>query len=199
MISKNYRKLSNWEFQHGSAGKQIGKLVAEKLNIPFYYKETTALVAKESGLCEEFLKEINKKSESALYDLYLSTDVAQIAINAQEKVIKDIASKGSCVILGRAADYVLRDNKNLVSVFVYAPMDYRIKKVQEMYGDDEQTALQNIQRSDKSRANYYKSITSKEFGDANNYDLCVDSSIGEEKTVDLIVEFVKNVSKTKSK
>lgn len=181
--------------QHGSAGKEIGRIFAQKLNIPYYYKETTALVAKNSGLCEEYIKELNEKSESALYDLYLSHDVAQLAINAQEKVIKDIAANGSCVIVGRAADYYLRDKANVVNIFIYAPIEYRIKKIQEMYGDDEQTALQNIKKSDKSRANYYKSVTGREFGDANNYDLCVDSSIGVEKTADLIIDFINKKNK----
>ncbi len=176
--------------QHGSAGKEIGRMVAKKLNIPYYYKETTALVAKNSGLCQDYIKELNEKSESAFYDLYLSHNVAQLAINAQEKVIKEIAANGSCVIVGRAADYFLKDYKNVINVFIYAPDDYRIKKIQQMYGDDEQTALQNMKKSDKSRANYYKSVTGKEFGDASNYDICVDSSIGVEKTADLIIDYI---------
>ena len=181
--------------QHGSAGKEIGRIVAQKLNIPYYYKETTALVAKNSGLSEEYIKELNEKSESAFYDLYLSHDVAQLAINAQEKVIKDIAEQGSCVIVGRAADYFLRDKENVVNVFIYAPVEYRVKKIQEMYGDDKQTALQNMKKSDKSRANYYKSVTGKDFGEPSNYDLCIDSSIGVEKTADLIIDFVNKMNK----
>lgn len=95
--------------EHGSSGKQIGKIVAEKLDIPFYYKEMTALAAQESGLDQEFISDINANSPNLLHDLYLSTQVVQQAIAAQDKIIRKIADNGSCVIVGRAADYVLRD------------------------------------------------------------------------------------------
>ena len=103
--------------EHGSSGKQIGKLVAEKLSIPFYYKEMTALAAQESGLDQEFVSEINANSPTMLHSLYLSSDVIQQAIIAQDKVIRKIAANGSCVIVGRAADYVLRNYEHIVRVF----------------------------------------------------------------------------------
>lgn len=107
--------------EHGSSGKQIGKIVAEKLDIPFYYKEMTALAAQESGLDQEFISDINANSPNLLHDLYLSTQVVQQAIAAQDKIIRKIADNGSCVIVGRAADYVLRDYENVVRVFIHAP------------------------------------------------------------------------------
>lgn len=176
---------------HGSKGKYIGELVAKKLDIPYYYKELTAIAAEESGLDKEFVSKLNQKN-NVLHDLYLTTAPVKYAIEAQEKVIKKIASNGSCVIVGRAADYVLRNNKKLVRIFIYAPEEYRIKSVMEMYKDKKEDAKKNIKKSDKNRASYYKLISGATFGDVNNYDLCIDSSIGVEKTANLICEFINN-------
>lgn len=115
--------------EHGSSGKQIGKLTAERLGIPFYYKEMTALAAQESGLDKEFISDINANSPDLMRKLYLSTDVVQQAIVAQAKVIREIADKGSCVIVGRAADYVLREYEHVIRIFIYAPEDYKVKRV----------------------------------------------------------------------
>lgn len=177
--------------EHGSSGKQIGKLVAEKLNIPFYYKEMTALAAQESGLAQEFISDINKNSPEYLHDLYLSTKVVQDAIAAQHKVIHKIAESGSCVIVGRSADYVLRDVPNVVRIFVYAPEEYRIGRVMEIYGDTREEAVKNIRRSDEARGAYYRNISGHEWGERTQYDLLVDSSIGLEKTAELIMQFVE--------
>ena len=130
--------------EHGSSGKQIGKIVAQKLGIPFYYKEMTALAAQESGLDREFIADINTDSPSILHSLYLSTDVIQRAIVAQDKVIKRIADEGSCVIVGRAADHVLSEYDNVINVFIYAPDEYRISRIMEIYGDDYETAKKNV-------------------------------------------------------
>lgn len=170
---------------HGSRGKYIGEQVAKKLGIPYYYKELTAIAAQESGLDKEFISKLNQKS-NVLHDLYLTTTPVKYAIEAQEKVIKKIAAKGSCVIVGRAADYVLRDNKNLIKIFIYAPEDYRVDSIMEMYGDSKEEAKKNISKSDKNRASYYKLISNNTFGDINNYDLCIDSSICVDKTTQII-------------
>lgn len=175
---------------HGSRGKYIGEQLAKKLSIPYYYKELTAIAAQESGLDKEFISKLNQDNH-ALHDLYLTTTPVKYAIEAQEKVIKEIASKGSCVIVGRAADYVLRNNKNIVRIFIYAPEEYRINSIMEMYGDDKYEARKNLNRSDKNRASYYNLISSNTFGDVNNYDLCIDSSIGVEKTTEIICNFIK--------
>ncbi|MBQ7343179.1 MAG: cytidylate kinase family protein [Clostridia bacterium] len=172
--------------EHGSSGKQIGKLVAEKLGIPFYYKEMTALAAKESGLDREFIADINTNSPAILHSLYLSTDVIQQAVAAQDKVIKMIADQGSCVIVGRAADHVLRDNPNLLRVFIYAPEEFRIGRIMEVYGDTREEAIKYIRRSDDARASYYKSISGKTWGSRHNYDLVVNSSVGLEKAAEII-------------
>ena len=180
--------------EHGSQGKYIGELVSKRLNIPYYYKEMTALAAEESGLDKEFISKLNDSS-NVLHDLYLTTSPVKYAIEAQDRVIKEIAQNGSCVIVGRAADYVLRDNPNLVRVFIYAPKDYRISKVMEMYNDTKVKAKKNVEKSDKARANYYSIISGKEWGNKENYDLCIDSKLGTEKTADIICEYIRNIDK----
>lgn len=157
--------------EHGTAGKQIGQLVAQKLDIPCYYKEMTAIAAKESGLAGEFISNINSDENAVMRELYLSTNVIQQAIIAQDKVIKMIAEAGSCVIIGRSADYVLRNNKDLVRIFLYAPKDYRTKKVMEMYGDTWDEGKRNIERSDTARSTYYKNISGKKWGDPRHHGL----------------------------
>lgn len=176
--------------EHGTAGKQIGQLVAQKLQIPCYYKEMTAIAAKESGLASEFISNINSDENAVMRDLYLSTSVIQQAIIAQDQVIKKIAEVGSCVIVGRSADHVLRHRKDLVRIFIYAPKDYRTKKVMEMYGDTWEEGKKNIERSDKARATYYRNISGKKWGDPHQYELCVDSSVGIQKCADLIVSYL---------
>lgn len=176
--------------EHGSSGKQIGKLVAEKLGIPFYYKEMTALAAQESGLAQEFISDITQNAPNILHDLYLSTTVVQHAIVAQHKVIERIAENGSCVIVGRAADHVLRNHTDIVRIFVYAPEQYRISRVMEVYGDTREEAERNISRSDTARAAYYRSISGRDWGDRRNYDLMVDSSIGVKETADVICRYI---------
>jgi cytidylate kinase len=177
--------------EHGSSGKQIGKQVAEALQIPFYYKEMTALAAQESGLAKEFIADFNADAPTVLRELYLSTEVAQRAIVAQDKIIRKIADSGSCVIVGRAADYVLRHYEDIVRIFVYAPEDYREKRVMEIYGDTPEEAKRNIHRSDQARAAYYRNISERSWGAAHNYDLLIDSSAGIEKCVNTICEYVK--------
>ena len=181
--------------EHGSSGKQIGRLVAEKLGIPFYYKEMTALAAKESGLDREFIADINTNSPTVLHSLYLSTDVIQRAVVAQDKVIKRIAEQGSCVIVGRAADYVLKDNEDLFRVFIYAPTELRIKRIMDIYGDSYEMAKKHVRHSDEARSSYYKKISGLEWGDRHNYDLVVNSAIGLEKSAEFICSQIRSFEK----
>lgn len=181
--------------EHGSSGKQIGKLVAEKLGIPFYYKEMTALAAQESGLAQEFISDINQNAPRMLHDLYLSTTVVRHAIAAQHKVIQRIAENGSCVIVGRAADHVLRDHGDVVRIFIYAPEEYRIGRVMAVYGDTREEAARNISRSDAARAAYYRNISGREWGDRHNYDLLVDSSMGVRPSADMICSYIELIGK----
>ena len=100
----------------------------ERLGIPFYYKEMTALAAQESGLDREFVSNLNKNAPRILYNLYLSTKVVRLAVTAQHKIIEKIAGNGSCVIVGRAADHVLKNHENVIRIFIYAPKAYRISR-----------------------------------------------------------------------
>ena len=125
-----------------------------------------------------------------LHDLYLSTEVVQHAITAQDKIIKKIAANGSCVLVGRAADHVLRDCDNVVRIFIYAPKAYRKNRVMEIYGDSPAEAERNIMRSDKARAAYYKSLSGSSWGDRKNYELMIDSSVGVEQTAQIILTYL---------
>lgn len=177
--------------QHGSSGKEIGRVVAQRLGIPFYYKEMTALAAQESGLDKEFISGINKNSPKRLYNLYLSTKVVRLAMVAQHKIIEKIAENGSCVIVGRAADYVLKDHKQVVRIFIQAPEAYRVNRVMEVYGDAYEEAKENIRHSDKARAAYYHHISGNRWGDPQNYDLVIDSSCGVQQASDQVIAFLE--------
>lgn len=177
--------------EHGSCGKRIAQELAQALDIPCYYKEMTALAAQESGLDKQFVSDLNDNAPSVLHALYLSTTVVKQAILAQEQIIQKIADSGSCVIVGRAADYVLSDNPALLRIFLYAPKDYRVGKVMEMYGDSREDAARHIKHADEARAAYYNTISGQEWGKAQNYDLCLDTSIGVENTVRCIAEYLR--------
>lgn len=178
--------------EHGSSGKEIGRQVAQRLGIPFYYKEMTALAAQESGLDREFISSLNRNAPKALYNLYLSTKVVRLAVIAQHQIIQKIAKNGSCVIVGRAADYVLRDHKDVVKIFIHASREYRIGRAMEVYGDTREEAEENIQRSDRARAAYYRHISGKRWGEADNYDLVVNSSQGVQPAVEEILQYLES-------
>ncbi len=179
--------------QHGTCGKQIGKLLAEKLEIPFYCKELTAIAAKDSGLAESFLSSDYEQEEKVLYNLYLSTNVGQQSVIAQEKILRKIADKGSCIIVGRAANHVLWNYEDILKVFLYAPEEYRIQNIQKMYGDTKEEAYQHMRRSDKARAAYYQNVSGYEWKNFGNYNLCIDASIGNEAVVDIIVNYIEQL------
>lgn len=171
--------------EHGTNGKEIGRLVAKKLNIPFFDKEEIKEFAIKNNVIEN-------SSEEEIYDNFLSLDVSKEAIINQSKVIKKIADSTNAVIIGRCSDYILKENKNLVKVFINAPIDYKIKNVMKNYGDSEKEAKKHIINSDKSRSNYYSAIANKTWGDKNNYDICIDAKIGNENVVKIICDYIKN-------
>ena len=181
--------------EHGSAGKRIGQMVAEKLDIPCYYKELMAVAAQESGLAQEFISGINSDENAVMRELYLTADPVKRAIAAQEKAIRHIGDAGSCVIIGRSADYVLRNYPDVVRIFIYAPESYREKKVMEMYGDSPEAAKKSIARSDAARSAYYKSISGQEWGNPHGYELCIDASVGEEAAADLICSYIRRMNR----
>lgn len=118
-------------------------------------------------------------------------------MTAQDKVIRKIADKGSCVIVGRAADYVLREYPNVVRIFIYASKQFKIQRVMEVYGDDKEAAAKNIHHSDEARAAYYKSISGNTWGDRQNYELLLDSSVGLDACADVICEYVRTAGTLK--
>lgn len=172
--------------EHGTNGKEIARLLAKELNIPFYDKEEIKEFAIKHKLANI------DYSEEKLYDNYLSLDANKEAIIHQSKVITKIAQTSSAVIVGRAADYILRNNKQLVKVFIYAPMDYKIKNIMKNYKDTEKSAKKHIIDSNKARANYYSIIANQTWGNKSNYDLCLDSQIGNDNVVKIICTYVKN-------
>ena len=182
--------------EHGSAGKRIGQIVAEKLDIPCYYKELVAVAAQESGLAQEFISGINSDENAVMRELYLTADPVKRAVAAQEKAICHIADAGSCVIIGRSADYVLRGYPNVVRIFIYAPKSYREKKIMEMYGDSPEAAKKSITRSDAARSAYYKSISGQEWGNPHGYELCIDASVGEEAAADMICSYIRRMGRS---
>ena len=181
--------------EHGTCGKQIAELVAQKLGVPFYCKELTAMVAQESGLAQECLSGDYDDSTEQLHRLYLSTQVGQQGILAQDRVLKKIADQGACVIVGRAAGHVLHSYPNVVRVFLYGPQELRIRNIQRMYGDTPEEARAHMLRSDESRAGYYRNVTGSEWRDPGNYDFCLDVSIGKEAAADLIAAYIQRMEK----
>ena len=181
--------------EHGTKGKYIGELVAQKLNIPYYYKDIIALAAQESGLDKEFLDNLHEDAPNVLYNLYMSTNAVQQSIVAQEKIIRKIAENGTCVIVGRASDYILRDFDNVINVFIFGPKDFRIKNVMEMYNDTKESATNNVNKSDYTRAAYYRNISGRKWGDPHNYTLCLDASLGMDWCVDQICDLYNKLNK----
>ena len=189
--------------QFGSGGREIGKKVAQTLGIPYYDKELLAVAAKESGLSHEFLKNYDEKpTNSFLYSLVMGqqnllsgvqgTTVEQLAAKAQRDAVLSVAEKGSCVIVGRCADYILREKEGLVRVFICAEHDARIQRVCHRDGVTEKEAEEKLRRLDKARASYYSFHTDRKWGAAESYDLCVNSSLrGTDAAAQLILQFCK--------
>lgn len=171
--------------EHGTNGKEIGRLVSKKLNIPFYDKEEIKEFAIKNNM-------VDKSSDEEIYDNFLSLDVSKDSIINQSNTIKKIANTTDAVIIGRSADYILEENKNLIKIFIYAPINYRIKNIMKNYGDDELSAKKYIMSSDMARSNYYSAIANRVWGDKNNYDLCIDARIGNENVVKIICDYVNN-------
>lgn len=172
---------------------QNGESALNALTLAFPFQ--MLMVAQESGLDQEFISELNANSPTLMHDLYLSTNVVQQAVLAQDKVIRQIADNGNCVIVGRAADYVLRNYSDVIRIFIYAPKKFKIQRVMEVYGDDLETAEKNIHRSDEARAAYYKNISGNIWGERNNYELLVDSSVGLDACADVICEYIQSTRK----
>lgn len=177
--------------EHGTNGKQIGKLVAEKLGIEFFDKELVLMQAKQNNAENDVdVGQIQPSEED--YNLYLSLDANKDAIIAQSQIIRQLADSGkSFVIVGRSADSVLK-NYNTIKIFIHAPMEYKIANVEKLYGDTPAEAEKHILKSDKARAKYYEIISNQKWGDSSNFDLTIDASVGNEQVVNSICDFVQS-------
>lgn len=196
--------------QYGSAGREIGEKVAEYFGIKYYDKELLTRAAKESGFCEEMIQNHDERpTNSFLYNLVMDTysfgynnssfvdmPISHKVFLAQFDTIKKIADEGPCVIVGRCADYALADRTNVVDLFIYGDEAVKTKRIMEKYGLTEAKARDMIIKKDKQRQSYYNYYSSKKWGRADSYDLCINSSVlGVEGTVKLIVQYVEDFEK----
>ena len=185
--------------QFGSGGKEVGIRLAKELNIPFYDKEILRETAEKSGFCEKILENFDERPKSLLYSIAMDSymfsmpgtgvgdSLEQQVYLATFNTIRNIAEEGPCVIIGRCADYALADNPNLLSIFIHAPMDARIKRVAARQNLSPEKAKSLIQKTDKRRASYYEYYSSQKWGAVDNYHFSINSSyLGLGGTVELI-------------
>ena len=181
--------------EYGSGGRYVGRLIADKLGIKFYDKEIITKLAEVTGLSEEYIENNEQKRDaSAILNngFYMGLDNADELFVKETELIKELAAKDSCVIIGRCADFILKDEKNVIKVFVYSGMEDKIKRATQIYGYEEDKAKKEIERIDKLRANHYKHYTDKDWKDFSNYDICINSDLlGVEKSADVICDMVK--------
>ena len=193
--------------EFGSGGRTIGRMVAEKLGIPFYDKELVDQIALESGFAPKYEEEHGEHSPSGSFFSYafapqgipgvmngLST--ADFLWNIQCNVILQLAEKGTCVIVGRNADYILKDHPEALHVYVFADVPYRAERIVRLYGDSEKTPEQRLAEKDKRRRVNYQHYTGRTWGQAQNYDICLDTGVlGIEQCAQIVVDIVENSKK----
>ena len=192
--------------QYGSGGREIGERVAELLSIPKYDKELITLSAQKDGLSEQVLEKVDETATSSLlYTLAMGSNLFAGAHAApyslplndklfvrQNEVIRSLAEEESCVMIGRCADYVLREHPDRLSVFIYADLDARKKRVAERHGVKEGEALDIINKTDRRRASYYNFYTGNKWGKYDNYHIAINSAVlGIEGTARLIADMAK--------
>ena len=189
--------------EYGSGGRYIGKLIAQKLGIKLYDKEFIIKVAEETGLSEQYIKE-NEQKRNVLDVLnngyYSDMNNSDELFVKESELIKEVSTKEPCVIVGRCADQILKDNKNVLKVFIYSNMEDKINRAVKYYGMDKKKAEKEISRIDKLRGNHYKYYTGKEWKDFSNYDICINSDkLGVEKAADLIIDMAKQLENKNQK
>ena len=193
--------------QFGSAGREIGEKVAAHFGIPCFDKELLTRAAKESGFCEEMIQNHDERpTNSFLYNLVMDTysfgynassfvdmPISHKVFLAQFDTVKKIADEGACVIVGRCADYALSEYKNVLNLFIYGDEDCRVKRIMEKYSLSDDKAREMIIKKDKQRQSYYNYYSSKKWGKAESYDLCINSSVlGVDGTVKLIIQYIED-------
>lgn len=183
--------------QHGSGGREVGRQLSERLGIPFYDYELIELAAKSCPIDQSFFENADAKGAGGFWQelgegARQSMSVSDQAFLHQVSVIREIAKKGGCIIVGRCADYILKDHANILKVFVYADLDSRKERIEYIYKEANEKALSKIEKTDKKRASYYKYYTGQNFGEAKNYDVCLNSSLlGIERCVEIIQSIYK--------
>ncbi len=191
--------------QYGSGGRTVGKMLAKNLNIPYYSGNLLKMASEESGINEQLCRKLDEKLKNCPF-LRMSSDIytgdlippessdfvsAKNLFNYQAKVIKRLAETESCVIIGRAADFILKDYPNVVSVFVHGSAEFNLARAMEQNSMTEEEMKKFIAKTDKYRAEYYKHYTGRDWTDARNYDLCLNSSkLGFEKCVEEIKAYM---------
>lgn len=189
---------------YGSGGRTIGKMLAEDLSIPYYDRNLLRLASDDSGINEQLFIDADEKLKSTLlYKVAKKVYKGEIIppdrddfisnenlFNYQAKIIKELAEKESCIIIGRCADYILKDFENVISVYIHAPLEACVQGVEKIA--PVKNPKQYILTTDKRRAAYYHYFTGQDWKDANNYDLCLDSSVlGYEKCIEVIKAYLK--------
>ncbi len=198
--------------QFGSGGKEIGKALADKLNIAFYDKELISLAAKESGVDPKIFENVDERAtNSLLYSLSVGlysfgngfSSMGDLPVNdrlymIQHKLIKKLANERPCLFVGRCADYVLKDNPHCINIFLYADLEYRIKRTIERNAVDPNRAEQAVNKADKTRANYYSFYSGRKWGAPENYHLCLNTgTLSTEQCVEIIENYIGTLSKGK--
>ena len=177
--------------EYGSGGHYVGELLAKRMGINFYDKNLINLISKKSGLSKEYVEENSQKLASFKY---IDNNDDRIFI-AEEKVIKDLAMKESCVIVGRCADYILKDNKDTIKVFLYSSSQDKVKRAVKYYNLEEDKALKEINKINSERAKHYKYYTNRDWYDFANYDIALNVDyLGVEKTAELLEQVIREVS-----
>lgn len=177
--------------EYGSGGHYVGELLAKRMGINFYDKNLINLISKKSGLSKEYVEANNQKLASFKY---IDNNDDRIFI-AEEKVIKDLAKKESCVIVGRCADYILKDNKDTIKVFLYSSSQDKVKRAVKYYNLEEDKALKEINKINSERAKHYKYYTNRDWYDFANYDIALNVDyLGVEKTAELLEQVIREVS-----
>jgi cytidylate kinase len=192
----------------GSGGRTIGRMLAERLDINYYDGELIRLASEESGINVELFGKADERVKNNLFkrynrsygnklippdsDEFISNDNL---FNYQAKIIRELAEKQNCIIIGRCGDYILKDNPNVLRLFVYADRKTCIKNVTDLYGVPPKEANERIVGLDRARSAYYKYYTGKNWDDVNNYDLCINTSkISFDKAVDIIIDYMKQLN-----
>jgi cytidylate kinase len=187
--------------EYGSGGRLIGRALADELGFAFYDRELIKLAAKECGFHEKFVETIESMRVSGFlyntYMTYLDAPVQERVFIAESNVIRDAASRGSCVIIGRCADYVLSGVADCVKIFVHAPIELREARVRDEYHEGSGELLGFVRKQDKDRAAYYNFFTQRKWGRAQNYDICIDSGVGIPESVRVLRKFIEEFAEAR--